>query len=79
MCDTLGSVQVTRRVRNDQILRWDKLRNSPLLAGVEVDLLECGTRQRQIEQHLIRVRVILLHDLRNLVVHEVFHALCLIL
>ena len=74
----LGCVQVTRRIRNNQILRRDKLGNSALLAGIKIHLLKCGTGQRQIEKHLIRVRIILVHNLRNLVIHEVLDALRLI-
>ena len=72
---TLRRHQIPRRVRDDQILRQDVWRHSPLQVPVIVDLLERRSAIPKVIQHLVVVGIILLHLDRDLIVHVILYAL----
>ena len=70
--------QVRCRVWHDHILGRDELSHRPLLVVVEVELLERRPGEREIEEHLVRIRIVLVHAVHDQIVHVVFDPLGLL-
>ena len=76
--DPRAAEQVGGGVWHDHILSRDKLSHRPLLVVVEVKLLERRHREREIEEHLVRVRIVRIHAVHDQVVHVIFDPLGLL-
>ena len=75
MCNALRRHQISCQIWHNQILRQNVWTCRPFQRCVVIHLLEGTTAVSNIEQHLIKVRVILFHDLRDLVIHVRLYAL----
>ena len=62
-------------VRNIKVIRQHQSAYHAALGLVVIDFLECRATKTNIEQQLIKVRCVLFHHCRDLVVHEVPHAI----
>ena len=79
MCYPFRGHQITRTVGYNQIL-WQNIgARGATKIPVVVNLLKSRPTIANIEQHLVKFRVILFHDFRNLVVHVGFYAISLLL
>ena len=72
---TLCAEQVSGFIRHHKVLWLDKLAHGLAGCGVKVNLLERATSQRQIEQKHIQLRIVFLHHVHDVVIHEVLNAL----
>ena len=70
-----ASVQICRLIRHNQVLSRDKLTYCTAQSLVIVDLLERATRQWQIKQHLVHVRGVIFHHIRDVEIHKMPYAL----
>ena len=68
--DVRARVQIRRVVRNNKILRRHKTAHDPAHRLVVIRLLERRTRQRKHKQHLVHVRRVFLHHVRDVVIHK---------
>ena len=63
-------LQIRRVVRNNKVLRRHKPADNAVHRDIKIRLLERRTGQRQHEQHLVHVRSVFLHRVRDVIVHE---------
>ena len=60
--------------RHDEVVGRNEFRDGPFGAGAVVELLECAAKNGQVQEEAFLLVVVVLHDVRKLVVHELADA-----